>query len=61
MMRALHEKLAIPADVLLGRAKAKLPEPCPNVEWKSFPTTEMFNLVRLGKVKPKVDEIEVCV
>jgi hypothetical protein len=59
MMRALHEKLAIPVDVLLGKAEAKLPEPCPNVDWKSFTTTEMFNLVWLGKVKPKVDEIEV--
>jgi HTH-type transcriptional regulator/antitoxin HigA len=61
MMRALHEKLKIPADVLLGKAEATLPEPCPGVDWKSFPIMEMFNLGWLGKVKPKVDEIEVCV
>ncbi|WP_271437109.1 helix-turn-helix domain-containing protein [Lentibacter algarum] len=58
MMRALHEKLNIPADVLLGKAKAKLPQPCPDVEWKSFPILEMFKLGWIGDVKPKVDEIE---
>lgn len=61
MMRALHEKLGIPADVLLGKAEATLPESCPNVDWKSFPITEMFNLGWLGKVKPKAYDIEVCV
>lgn len=61
MMRALHENLGIPADVLLGKAEAKLPESCPNVDWNSFPITEMFNLGWLGSVKPKADEIEVCV
>jgi HTH-type transcriptional regulator/antitoxin HigA len=58
MMRALHEKLGIPADVLLGKAEAKLPEPCPDVSWKSFPITEMFNLGWFGKKKPKADDIE---
>lgn len=61
MMRALHEKLAIPADVLLGKVEAKLPQTCPDVDWKSFPITEMFNLGWLGKVKPKADEIEISI
>jgi len=61
MMRALHEKLGVPADVLLGKVEAKLPEPCPNVDWKSFPITEMFNLGWLGKIKPQADAIEGCV
>lgn len=61
MMRALHEKLGIPADVLIGKVKEKLPEPCPNVQWNSFPITEMFNLGWLGKAKPTADEIETCV
>ncbi|MEP4705275.1 MAG: helix-turn-helix domain-containing protein [Hyphomicrobiales bacterium] len=61
MMRALHEKLGIPANVLLGKAEATLPEPCLNVDWKSFPIGEMFNLGWLGNNKPKADEIEGCV
>lgn len=61
MMRALNESLGIPADVLLGKVEAKLPEHCPSVDWKSFPITEMFKLGWLGKVKPKVDEIEACI
>lgn len=61
MMRALHEKLGIPADVLLGKVEAKLPELCSNIDWRSFPITEMFNLGWLGEVKPKADEIEVYI
>lgn len=61
MMRALHERLNIPAGVLLGKVEAKLPEPCPNVDWKSFPIAEMFKLGWLGEVKPKNDEIEVSI
>jgi len=61
MMRALHEKLGIPADVLLGKAEAKLPEANPSIDWKSFPVSEMFKLGWLGNVKPKADEIEVCI
>lgn len=61
MMRALHAKLGIPADVLLGEVEAKLPAPAPNVDWKSFPISEMFNLGWLGEVKPKTDEIEACI
>ena len=34
MMRALHEKLGIPAGVLLGKAEAKPREPCPGASWK---------------------------
>lgn len=61
MMRALHEKLGIPANVLLGKVEATLPNPCPDIDWKSFPITEMFRLGWLGKIKPKADEIETCV
>jgi HTH-type transcriptional regulator/antitoxin HigA len=61
MMRALHEKLGIPADVLLGKVEGKLPDSWPKVDWKSFPISEMFSLGWLGKVKPKADEIEDCI
>lgn len=60
MMRALHQHLDIPADVLLGKVEAKFPEPCPDVSWKSFPMGEMFKLGWLGHIKPKADEFEVC-
>jgi HTH-type transcriptional regulator/antitoxin HigA len=60
MMRALHEKLGIPADVLLGKLEAKLPETFPKIDWKAFPISEMFSLGWLGHVKPKADEIEDC-
>jgi len=61
MMRALHEKIGIPADVLLGKANAKLPETHPGIDWKSFPISEMFKLGWLGKIKPKADEFENCI
>lgn len=61
MMRALHENLNIPADVLLGRSKAKLPDVCPDVNWRDFPIAEMFKLGWLGAVKPVADDIEGCI
>lgn len=61
MMRALHDKLGIPADVLLGKAESRLPETCPNVDWKAFPISEMFRLGWLGTIKPKGDDVEVCI
>ncbi|WP_179381136.1 helix-turn-helix domain-containing protein [Jannaschia marina] len=61
MMRALHKHLDIPADVLLGKVEAKLPEPCPDVSWKSFPMAEMFKLGWLGRIKPKAEDFEVCI
>ena len=38
MMRALHEHLGIPADILLGRPGARLPEPSA-YDWKQFPAS----------------------
>ncbi|MEP3231879.1 MAG: helix-turn-helix domain-containing protein [Hyphomicrobiales bacterium] len=61
MMRALREYLNIPAEVLLGKINAELPEVCPNVSWKSFPVSEMFKLGWLGDVMPKKDELESCI
>ncbi len=61
MMRALHERLGIPAEVLLGKAKARIPAPCPDVNWKSFPINEMFKLGWLGDKKPKTYETEECI
>jgi HTH-type transcriptional regulator/antitoxin HigA len=58
IMRALHDRLGVPADVLLGKAEAKLPAPCPDVSWNAFPIAEMFKLGWLGEEKPKADECE---
>ena len=41
MMRALHEHLGIPADILLGRPGARLSEPSGH-DWKQFPIREMM-------------------
>ena len=40
-MRALHEHLGIPADILLGRPGARLPEPSA-YDWRQFPLREMM-------------------
>ena len=61
MMRALRDHLNIPAEVLLGKTNAELPDTCPNVSWKSFPISEMFKLGWLGETMPKKDELESCV
>ena len=41
MMRALHEHLGIPTDILLRRPGARLPEPSGH-DWKQFPIREMM-------------------
>ena len=50
MMRALHEHLGIPADILLGRPGARLPEPSA-YDWKQFPLREMMKRAWLPTVK----------
>ena len=50
MMRALHEHLGIPADILLGRPGARLPEPSGH-DWKQFPIREMMKRGWLPTVK----------
>ena len=50
MMRALHEHLGIPADILLGRPGASLPEPSA-YDWKQFPLREMMKRGWLPTVK----------
>ena len=50
MMRALHEHLGIPADILLGRPGARLPEPSA-YDWKQFPLREMMKRGWLPTVK----------
>ena len=42
MIRALHENLGIPADVLLQEPGATLPEEVTGIEWGKFPLKEMF-------------------
>ena len=52
MMRALNEHLGIPADILLGRSAARLPEPSSH-DWRRFPIREMM---KIGWI-PTVDSI----
>ena len=42
MIRAIHENLGIPADVLLQEPGAALPEGVAGIEWGKFPLKEMF-------------------
>ena len=43
MIRALHEGLGIPAEVLLGEPRKQVPEVIPGIEWDRFPLAEMLN------------------
>ena len=60
MMRALHEHLGIPADILLGRPGARLPEPS-SYDWKQFPLREMMKRGWLPTVKSIADSGEALV
>jgi HTH-type transcriptional regulator/antitoxin HigA len=41
MIRALHDNLGIPAEALLGKAGAELPDSPNQMDWRSFPVKEM--------------------
>lgn len=41
MMRALHEGLGIPAEVLLQQRGAQMPEEADGIDWRRFPVREM--------------------
>lgn len=58
MIRALNAQLGIPADVLLGNAKAEIPPECLDVDWKCFPITEMVKhgWLRASAAKGNVEE-----
>ena len=60
MMRALHEHLGIPADILLGRPSARLPEPSA-YDWKQFPLREMMKRGWLPTVKSIADSGEALI
>ena len=60
MMRALHEHLGIPADILLGRPGARLPEPSA-YDWKQFPLREMMKRGWLPTVKSIADSGEALI
>jgi HTH-type transcriptional regulator/antitoxin HigA len=44
MMRALHKGLGIPAEILLQEQGQDFPEEIPEVNWTSFPISEMISL-----------------
>ncbi len=55
MARALHEHLAIPADVLLRESAVELTNPLASVEWSRFPVKAM---ARLGWIPTGHDLVE---
>ncbi|MGB7416876.1 MAG: ImmA/IrrE family metallo-endopeptidase [Thermosynechococcaceae cyanobacterium] len=54
MIRALHEHLEIPADVLLQQSGAALPETPEQLDWSKFPLSKM---AKLGWI-PKTDNLK---
>jgi HTH-type transcriptional regulator / antitoxin HigA len=44
MVRALHEGLDIPAEVLISDPNRKIPEDIDGIDWKRFPLGEMIKL-----------------
>lgn len=57
MIRALHAHLGIPADILLGRPGASLPEDSA-CDWRRFPVREMIRRGWLPAVKSVSDKSE---
>ena len=60
MMRALHEHLGIPTDILLGRPGSRLPEPSGH-DWKQFPLREMMKRGWFPTVKRIAGSDEVLI
>ncbi len=68
MMRALHENLGIPAEILLQKTGADFPQAAPGIKWDSFPLKEMSKrgwIKPFGKLKDSAEEsmrlfIEEC-
>jgi HTH-type transcriptional regulator / antitoxin HigA len=58
MMRALHEHLGIPAEVLLRQPGANLPETTEETDWSKFPLAEMAKLGWVPKSRNLKDHAE---
>ena len=56
MIRALHEGLGIPAEVLLGKPRASIPLNTEGLEWGRFPLGEMLKRGWLGNFKGTIAE-----
>lgn len=61
MIRALHEQLGIPAEVLLYQPGATLPEVPEDMEWSKFPLKEMVKLGWIEKTPNVVEQAEEVV
>jgi HTH-type transcriptional regulator / antitoxin HigA len=58
MIRALHEHLGIPAEVLLRHPGAALPETVEEIDWSRFPLTAMAKLGWIEKGRDLKDRAE---
>lgn len=58
MIRALHEHLNIPADVLLKQSGAALPETPEELDWSKFPLSKMEKLGWIPKTNNLKDRAE---
>lgn len=60
MIRALHEHLQIPADVLLQQSGAALPETPDQLDWSKFPVSKMAKLgwiTTTDGIKDRAEEV----
>lgn len=58
MIRALHEHLKIPAEVLLKEPGGAIPQPNQFIDWSKFPLVEMANREWIPKKKNLKDHAE---
>jgi HTH-type transcriptional regulator / antitoxin HigA len=61
MIRALHEGLGIPAEVLLHQPGATLPEMPEDMDWSKFPIKEMVKLGWIEKTSNVLEQAEEVV
>lgn len=61
MIRALHEHLGVPAEVLLGQAGSELPDDGPGLDWGRFPLKAMAKygwiVASVGDALDRAEEI----
>lgn len=61
MIRALHEHLKIPAEVLLKEPNGAIPQANQSIDWSKFPLVEMANREWIPKKKNLKDHAEELV
>lgn len=61
MARALHEKMGVPADVLISKEHQGIPDAVDGIDWSKFPIREMVKNGWLNEPSNIKDKAEECV